>query len=164
MQRRLLEVLMLVVWGSACSADVGQTEKPIVIETSCSIAALRSLLATDSSQLRLADRSALSGQTTEGGEVAVFYDGSTPRMIRASFFGETGQSQELYYLIDSMSFVRTRTEHRYVSPIAVEPNPSIASTVADTVWVCKGNSQAVANSAAVEDALTTARRLLRAPS
>lgn len=163
MKHRAAGLLVLAVLSTACSGDVRATEKSAAKEPRCSSASLRALLATDSSKLRRADRPASLGQSTEGGEAAVFYAGSAPRLIRARFFGEMGRAQALYYLLDSLSFVRVRVEDRYAKPITVERNPSISSTVADTSWVCGGRAQAPADSASVQDAIATVRQLLRAP-
>ena len=163
MRHRTAQLFMLATLSAACSGDGRATEKPAETQPSCSNESLRALLATDSSTLRRVDRPTSPGQSTEGAETAVFYAGSTPRLIRATFYGETGRSKDLYYLLASLSFVRVRAEDRYTKPIAVERNASISSTVSDTVWICSGRAQAMADSAAVQDALTTVREALRAP-
>lgn len=165
MKLPIAECLVLVAVSTACSGDVPATEKKST-ETqplSCSSASLSALISTDSSTLRRAERTLPAEQSTEGGEAAVFYAGSAPRMIRAVFFGEMGRAQELYYLLDSLSFVRIRVEDRYAKPITVEQNPSISSTISDTVWVCAGRAQATADSVKSRDALTTVRQILRTP-
>jgi hypothetical protein len=154
---------MLAALSAACSGDGRANEKPVATQPSCSDTSLRALLSTDSSTLRRVDRPTSPGQSTEGAETAVFYAGPTPRLIRATFYGETGRSRELYYLLDSLSFVRVRAEDRYTKPITPERNSSISSTVSDTVWICAGRAQANADSAAVQDALTTVRQVLRTP-
>lgn len=163
MTRRAFALVILVALSTACSGDVRAPEKSAASQLSCTSASLRALLATDSSKLRRADRTASPGQTAESGEAAVFYAESTPRLIRATFFGEMGRAQELYFLLDSLSFVRVRAEYRYAAPITTERNPSVSSTASDTVWVCGGHAQVAADSAAVQDALSTVRQLLRTP-
>lgn len=163
MKSRASACLTLVALSTACSGDVRATEKAAATQSVCSIPSLRELLATDSSKLRRADRTVAPGQSTEGGQAAVFYAEKAPRLIRAAFFGEMGRSQEVYYLRDSLSFVRVRTESHYAKPIIVERTPAISSATSDTVWICGGRAQAAADSAVVEDALSTVRQLLRTP-
>jgi hypothetical protein len=124
---------------------------------------LRALLATDSATLRRVDRPAPPGQSTAGGDAAVFYERSTPRLIRVTFLGETGRTQERYYVLDSLSFVRVRAVTTYAKPITVEPDPVAASTASDTIWVCGGRALARTDSTPVQDAVTTVRQLLSAP-
>jgi len=88
MKYRAAELLVLAALTTACSGDIRATEKSTATPLTCSSASLRALLATDSSTLRRADRTMPSEQSTQGGEAAVFYAGSAPRLIRATFFGE----------------------------------------------------------------------------
>jgi hypothetical protein len=163
MKHRTAELVMLAALSAACSGDGRAKEQSAATQPSCSSSSLRGLLPTDSSTLRRVDRTTSPGQSTEGAETAVFYAGPTPRLIRATFYGEMGRARELYYLLDSLSFVRVRAEDRYTKPITVERNPSISSTASDTVWICAGRAQAGADSAVVQDALATVRQVLRAP-
>lgn len=163
MKYRASGLFVAVALSIACSGDVRATQETAATQPSCSIPSLRALLVTDSSKLRRVDRTVPPGQSTEGGQAAVFYAGNEPRLIQAAFFGEMGRAQELYYLLDSLSFARVRTESRYAKPITVERNPSISSTISDTVWICGGRAEAAADSVAVQDALSTVRQLLRTP-
>lgn len=173
MKRRAAQLLILAILTAGCSSGDAESEKAAESEKSakpeksaaslpsCSTVSLRTLLATDSTKLRRVERSASPGQSTEGGEIALFYEGRALRRIRATHFEETGRAREFYYLLDSLSFVRVRAEDHYVQPITSEHNPSIASTVVDTMWVCEGRAQATRDSAAVRDALATVRQLVK---
>jgi hypothetical protein len=159
---RIYEVFVLVALSAACSGDARPPEKAAATESPCSVLSLRTLLASDSSKLRRANRAA-PGQSSEGGEAAVFYAGITPRLIRLQYFGEMGKAQEMYYLRDSLSFVRIRTEYAYARPLPDEHNPSISSIKSDTVWACGGRPQFAADSIVIRQSLATVRQLLRTP-
>ena len=76
--------------------------------------------------------------TSEGAEVTVYYASHAPRLIVATFFGETGRATNRYYLRDTATFVLEREELDYARPISVERRPRIVSRVKSVTYFCEG--------------------------
>ena len=104
----------------------------------CSAHAFGQALAVDESSLT-AQRIDLSGRSAEGSTLTVWRKESMPRVLRVSDFGETGRATTSVYLVDSLTFVVWRTEHRYSQSIGVDAQPRIASSETAVRFVCGGS-------------------------
>jgi hypothetical protein len=60
----------------------------------------------------------LSGYSEEGGELIAYFHGPTIMKIAATFFGETGRSNEEYYYWDAKLIFVFRREARYDKPLS----------------------------------------------
>ena len=60
----------------------------------------------------------LSGLSTEGGMLHAYFDGQALKLVRATFYGETGQTnREFYYDEDGRAFFVLEIESRYDVPL-----------------------------------------------
>ena len=59
----------------------------------------------------------LTGETTEGGFIAVYCDGDTPREIIAFYYGETGKAVKKYYFNQNGFFFAFVQEYSYNKPM-----------------------------------------------
>lgn len=87
----------------------------------------------------------VAGRSAEGSELTVLRQRSRPRLLRAIDFGETGRAITSIYLVDSLTFVVWRTEHRYSGSITERPQPRIVSTVTSVALFCNGTPVGTAN-------------------
>lgn len=60
----------------------------------------------------------LSGFSTEGGQMAAYFDGPSIMKIAATFFGESGKAAEDYYYWDNQLIFVLRTDYRYSKPLS----------------------------------------------
>lgn len=131
----------------------------------CSVATLAHALAADTTRLRRVRRGGAGGRSTEGTDASLFYDGATPRVIHAVYYGETGTLTLRYYLQDSVSFVVDRDEVRYERPITAGP-VRVATRTRSFTYFCRGRpiaSPHVGANAAAKAVLTGLLRKARRP-
>jgi hypothetical protein len=106
--------------------------------SACSAQAYGQALAIDERSLT-AQSTDLSGRSAEGSTLTVWRREGTPRLLRVSDFGETGRATTAIYLVDSLTFIVWRTEHRYSRSIGVDPQPRIAQSEISVRLVCGGS-------------------------
>jgi hypothetical protein len=89
-------------------------------QTSDSIDSIRQHYATINQNVKLYRRvkKNLSGFSAEGGELIAYFHGPTVMKMTATFFGETGRSNEEYYYWDGKLIFVLRTENRYDKPLS----------------------------------------------
>ena len=63
-------------------------------------------------------KKALSGFSTEGGELVAYFDGQKTMKIAATYFGETGKAIEEYYFWDDKLIFVFRKEQTYDKPMS----------------------------------------------
>lgn len=145
-------VVVLHAHSPPAVAGQGRTE-------SCSAKAYGRALAIDESTLSSHSVN-VAGRSAEGSELTVLRHRSRPRLLRAIDFGETGRAITSIYLVDSLTFVVWRTEHRYSGAIAEHPQPRIMSTVTSVAHFCNGTPLGTAN-IDLSDALDLVRAAYR---
>lgn len=137
------------LWGSATQ-----------IQQTCSMETLGRALAVDTAGLRKHHREGPSPGTSEGMSLTVFSFGRTPRVIHASYMGETGRLDLRYYLLDSASFVVDRDEVRYARPIT-KSHARVASRIRNFAYYCDGKLLSDAYLGATRDLRPTLDTLLQ---
>lgn len=104
----------------------------------CSLFHLGELLNLDSTKLRRAKATAIPEQHAEGARAQAYFDGNAPRIVVATFFGESGRSTERYFIGDSLDFVVDREEMYYRQPLDAS-KISYVSRVHTVYYFCGGS-------------------------
>lgn len=132
--------------GAAAAVSLGVVllahAEPVVLGKeqveACSAAAYGRALSVD--ERSLTSRSVeLTGRSAEGSTLTVLRHESTPRLLRISDLGETGRAITTIYLVDSLTFVAWRTEHRYSRSIGADPQARIARSETSVRFACRGS-------------------------
>ena len=137
--RNLLRVIDVTTMGrvSASLLLIGAFGALGAQTPGCTIRKLGELAVVDTVHLRRVTLNAPAGESAEGGLVDIYYEGSTPRVVVASHFGETGKAINRFFLRDSLSFVEDREEVYYARPLGVGKT-EVVSRVRHVEYYCKG--------------------------
>jgi hypothetical protein len=103
-----LAILILALLGAATA------------QTGDSIDSIRQHYPTINQNVKLYRRvkKNLSGFSAEGGELIAYFHGPTVMKMTATFFGETGRSNEEYYYWDEKLIFILSTENHYDKPLS----------------------------------------------
>ncbi|WP_212002734.1 hypothetical protein [Chitinophaga sp. HK235] len=71
--------------------------------------------------------------STEGGEVALYLSGKDTLKIEATFYGETGKSNHVFYLKNRLPVFYTDTTYLYAAPIYISSDAKIDSMLVDQI-------------------------------
>jgi len=106
------------------------------IRTECSLDSLGGVAALDTAKLRRRTASLPVGESTEGGEVTVFYQADRPRVVVVVYAGEMGMETVRYNLYSASAYLVEREQVRYAVPISIKSTPHVVSRLPSVVYVC----------------------------
>lgn len=104
----------------------------------CDRTRLGTALVVDTAALARKEWSGPSTQASEGSSVETWSDHSGVRVIRATYYGETGRTALRYYLLDPLNFVVEGEEVIYDAPLAIAQEPRVHARVPAVIYVCDG--------------------------
>ena len=138
LSERRLVVAATVIIASAAVARLGAQApgRATATDGDCSLDSLGLAAAADTSHMQHRTSPLPVGESTEGGEATVYYDGGRPRVVVILYAGEMGREVVRYYLYSSKRYVVEREQLRYEVPISVQSTPHIVSRLPSVLYVC----------------------------
>jgi hypothetical protein len=141
-------------------------DETVATSSDCDRARLGTVLVLDTASLTKTQWSGPSSQSTEGALVETWSDSTGPRIVHASYFGETGRTNLSFYILARRYFVVASENVLYENPLSIEPQPRVRSRVPDVIYICDGQvdqrgDSALAANAEVELNSLLAHRLTR---
>lgn len=131
----------------------------------CSAEQLGQVLTVDIEHLRRVVHEGPSKGTSEGRTLEAFFDGSNIRVVRITYFGETGNLVTTYYITSPTRYVIAYTRSQYTQPIYAG-DVEVASQVRQYFYICDGSFVSIDPGEAAVDfqnELEEALRLLTNP-
>jgi hypothetical protein len=154
--------LVTVVLGLAC-VRLGSTQElgSRPGSRTCNREWLAQALAVDTSRLAKQTVEGPDAQSSEGRTTTVYSEGSRPRVVYTSSYGEIGYTASTYFLMSTSDFVVQTDEVTYAEPISAGP-VRIASKERRTGYFCAGQPLGGTELSAheVTDVLASALRLV----
>lgn len=125
---------VLVSFISLCSAV--ESAAGTNSDTRCRAVDLLDLLSVNPGNLDK-DTAEITGQSSERGRVEYYYDGSSLKVVRTIYYGETGKTEIEFRFRSEEDYAAELRDYYYTSPIYVEGS-SIASVSISRFAVCGG--------------------------
>lgn len=157
---RALIVACLMLGSMTLSSAKAQTQTEQPAAT-CDLRVLGRLTVLDTAQLTRRSWNGPMPGTSEGVSLTTYTDQSRPRLLVATYLGETGKLTSKFYVKDNRTFVVDREEVEYSQPITTRARPRVASRVRQLTYVCEGKVVQDSSRASAANALRELENLLQ---
>lgn len=115
------------------SRPIGSASSP-----RCDHELLGRALVADTATLDRWSQSGPSTHAAEGSSIVIWSAGSTARIVKVAYLGETGRRNTEWYLLDRRNFVILNEDISYVAPIDPGTPTTIRSRSPSVIYVCDG--------------------------
>ena len=157
---RALIVACLMLGSTMLSSTKAQTQTEHLTATR-DLRVLGRLTVLDTAKLTRKPWNGPMPGTSEGASLTTYADQSGPRLLVATYLGETGKLTSKFYVKDNRTFVVDREEVEYSQPITARARPRVVSRVRQLTYVCEGNVVQDSSRASAANALRELENLLR---